>query len=170
MRIPILKMQKSTLIALALGLVLFALSGFGRNVFAGEKVIICHKGAKTATVAAPAVSAHQQHGDALGSCGSASEPEETMTAVVMMRCDAIPGGTVLVTSASISPVDIIEGGINPRDDCAAVVGELIDDDFGLKSITNGSAEAGDGSLRLYTDYLLLGKVGDDDDDDEDDDD
>ena len=165
MQNPIMKMQKSTLIACALMLVLFALSGFGRDAFAAEKVTICHKGKKTASVAAPAVSAHRAHGDTLGACGREPKPEENMAAVVMMRCDAILGGTVQVVSASVSPEGIVEGGISPRDDCAAIVGGLVDDDFYLKSITNGSAEAGDGSLRLYTDYLFLGKVGDDDDDD-----
>lgn len=158
MQNSIMKMQKSTLIACAIVLVLFALSGFGRNAFAAERVTICHKGVQTASVAAQAVSAHEEHGDTLRACGAVTEPEEYMAAVVMMRCDAILGGTVQVTSASISPGDIIEGGINPRDDCAAVMAELIDDGYGLRSITNGSAEAGDGSLRLYTDYLFLGKA------------
>jgi hypothetical protein len=53
-------MQKSTMIACAMALVLFVLSGFGRDVFAADKVTICHKDVKTASVAAQAVSAHQQ--------------------------------------------------------------------------------------------------------------
>jgi hypothetical protein len=157
MQNSIMKMQKSTLIACALAL--FALSGFGRSAFAADKVTICHKGKQTAAVPAQALGGHQQHGDTLGACGAATpERGDTISAVVMMRCDAILGGTVLVTSASSSPEDIIEGGINPRDDCAVVMAELIDAGYGLKSITNGSAEADDGSLRLYTDYLFLGKT------------
>jgi hypothetical protein len=33
-----------------------------------EKVVICHKGKKTLTVAAPAAEAHLRHGDSPGSC------------------------------------------------------------------------------------------------------
>lgn len=33
-----------------------------------EKVVLCHKGKKTLTVAEPAVAAHRRHGDTLGRC------------------------------------------------------------------------------------------------------
>jgi len=51
------------------GWVVVMLLGAGA-AFAGkgqEKVTICHKG-KTITVGAPAVAAHQKHGDTLGPC------------------------------------------------------------------------------------------------------
>ncbi len=32
------------------------------------KVVLCHKGKKTLTVAEPAVAAHRRHGDTLGRC------------------------------------------------------------------------------------------------------
>ena len=161
MQMSIIKMQKSTMIACAIAVALFVLSGFGREAFAADKVTVCHKGIKTASVAAAALSAHEAHGDTIGACDTDIAPppsSEYMAAVVMIRCDAILDGAVLVTSASISPEGIIEGGISPRDDCAAVMAELIDDGYSLRSITSGSAEAGDGSLRLYTDYLFLGKA------------
>ena len=47
-----------------------------------QKVILCHKGKKTLTVGAPALAAHQRHGDTKGACqteGAGSEPSgETM--------------------------------------------------------------------------------------------
>ena len=47
-----------------------------------QKVILCHKGKKTLTVGAPALAAHQRHGDTQGACeteGAGSEPSgETM--------------------------------------------------------------------------------------------
>jgi hypothetical protein len=161
MRIFKIKLQKSTLIALGLALLLFALSGFGRNVFAAEKVTICHKGAKTATVAAPAVSAHRAHGDSLGACGATPPPYEDMVAVVMMQCGP-EDGSIEVMAVSSSPSPAIEGGIERGDDCAEVLAALLDADYRLKSVTTGSA--GDDSLKLVTDYLLLGRIGDDDDD------
>jgi hypothetical protein len=65
-------------LALALPLAVFAIANagggplFGNTAFAGygqEKVEICHKG-KTITVAAPAVPAHEKHGDTVGPCPS----------------------------------------------------------------------------------------------------
>ena len=47
-----------------------------------QKVTLCHKGKKTLTVGAPALGAHQRHGDTQGACqteGAGSEPSgETM--------------------------------------------------------------------------------------------
>ena len=47
-----------------------------------QKVTLCHKGKKTLTVGAPALAAHQRHGDTQGACqteGAGSEPSgETM--------------------------------------------------------------------------------------------
>jgi hypothetical protein len=77
-----------------------------------------------------------------------------MAVVVMMRCEAVLNNKVLVVSVSSSP----ELDIRPRDDCAATLSELLDADYAIRSITSGTAEAGDDSLRLYTDYLLIGKV------------
>ena len=133
-------------------LLLIAASGISQNALAAaEKVTICHKGVQTAAVAAPAVSAHLQHGDTLGACGTASD---TMSAVVMMRCEP-QDGAVVVVAASSSPSPAIESGIAPGDNCAVVLGDLIDEGYGLRTVTTGSA--GDNPLHLYTDYLLLGK-------------
>ena len=38
----------------------------------GDKIIVCHKGRNSLTIAAPAVNDHLQHGDMLGSCMDAS--------------------------------------------------------------------------------------------------
>lgn len=164
MQMSIIKMQKSTMIACVIAVALFVLSGFGGNAVAADRVTICHKGVKTATVAAPAVSAHQAHGDTLGACGSVTPPSKGMAAVVMMRCGP-DGDTVKIVAFSSSPL------VEPSsDDCAVALGELLDARYYLKSITSGSA--GEDALNLYTDYLLLGKAddidGDDDDDDNDD--
>ena len=136
---------------------LLALLVFNQTAFAAaERVTICHKDVKTASVAAQALSAHLQHGDTEGACGDDLSSTKTVAAVVMMRCDAQLEGSVLVVSASSSPapdigVDIVPG----ESDCAMVFGALIDADYGLRSVTNGTAEDG-GILHLYTDYLLLG--------------
>jgi CHRD domain/Secretion system C-terminal sorting domain len=42
----------------------------GKN---GQKIVVCHKG-NTLTIAAPAVPAHLDHGDMLGSCNDAGQP------------------------------------------------------------------------------------------------
>lgn len=167
MQITMLKMQKSTLIAGVIAVALFLLSGFGRDAFAMDKVTICHKGNKTASVAQPAVSAHLAHGDTLGACGSTPPPPGDMAAVVMMQCGP-DEGSIVVSAVSSSPSPAIEGGIAPGDDCAVVLAELLDAGYYLKSVTTGSA--GDDSLSLITDYLLLGKSDDDEDDDGEDDD
>jgi hypothetical protein len=125
---------------------------------AAERVTICHKNVQTASIAAPALSAHLQHGDTEGPCTDDSQSAKTMAAVVMMRCEAQLGGGVLVVSASSSPrpaigMDIIPG----ESDCSVVLGALIDANYGLRTVNNGTAED-DGILHLYTDYLLLGKV------------
>jgi hypothetical protein len=145
-----LKMNKVTMT-----IALFALCGFSQVSLAdAEKVTICHKGVQTASVAASAVSAHQQHGDTLGACGAAAD--QMMAAVVMMRCEP-QEGVVKVTAASTSPSPAIEGGIAPGDDCAAVLAELIDAGYGLRTVTTGTAEDST-VLHLYTDYLLIGKA------------
>lgn len=73
-------MKRSHVIAGAvIGIPLMAFAFFGVSngpLFAGEaaagygqqKVTICHKGKNTLEVAAPAVQAHQGHGDTLGAC------------------------------------------------------------------------------------------------------
>ena len=42
----------------------------GKN---GQNIIVCHKGQNTQTIAAPAVAAHLDHGDMLGSCNDAGQ-------------------------------------------------------------------------------------------------
>jgi hypothetical protein len=60
--------------ALVLVLALAGLGGLGcvavvpRSEPPPEKVVLCHKGKKTLTVAAPAADAHRRHGDTLGPC------------------------------------------------------------------------------------------------------
>jgi len=161
MQISEMKVQKSTLIACAIALVLFLLSGFGREAFAADKVTICHKGNKTASVAAQAVSAHEAHGDTLGACGSVVPPPPSdMAAVVMMQCGPVEGGTVEIVAISSSPAL----GEDFPEDCAVALGELLDAGYYLKSINAGSAGGGD--LVLYTEYLLLGRASDDGDGDD----
>ena len=143
-------------------LIFLAFSSASFNTLAdSNKETVCHKG-KDISVAKSAVAAHRNHGDTVGSCDDdrptpIPEPKpkpDTMAAVVMMRCEAQLGNGVLVVSVSSSP----DQGISARDDCAAVLAELLDEGFAIRSISSGSAEAGDGSLRLYTDYLLLKKI------------
>lgn len=139
---------------LTMSLALLALFGFAHGVIAAEnKITICHKNVETAAVPSSAVPGHLGHGDTLGACGTA--PPATMAAVVMMRCEP-QEGDVRVVAASSSPSPAIEGGIAPGADCAVILAELIDAGYGLRTVTTGSA--GDSSLQLYTDYLLLGKV------------
>jgi hypothetical protein len=134
-------------------IILLALSSVSLNaVSAKDKVEVCHKG-KEISVAQSAVGAHVGHGDTVGAEDCVSAPE-TMKVVVMMRCEAVLNNKVLVVSVSSEP----ELDIRPRDDCAATLAELLDADYAIRSITSGTAEAGDDSLRLYTDYLLIGKV------------
>ena len=46
----------------------------------GQNIVVCHKG-NTLTVAAPAVAAHLDHGDMLGSCNDAGQPVTTLDMV-----------------------------------------------------------------------------------------
>ena len=136
---------------------LLALSVFNQTAFAAaERVTICHKDVQTASVALQALSAHMGHGNEEGACSDDLPSTNTVAAVVMMRCDAQMESSVLVVSASSSPAPAIGVDIVPGEsDCAVVLGALIDADYGLRSVTNGTAEDG-GILHLYTDYLLLG--------------
>ncbi len=125
-----------------------------------HKQKVCHKG-QTISVAKAAVQAHLNHGDTRGECRNDRPPRpeppgklDTVSAVVMMRCEAQLGNGVLVVSSSSSP----DLGISSREDCAMVLAELLDDGYGIRSISSGTAEAGDGSMRLYTDYLLLKRI------------
>ena len=138
---------------------LVALSGFGQGAFAdSEKVTICHKGVQTAAVPTSAVQGHLQHGDSRGEC---DQSPPGMAAVVMMRCEPQVGDTsgVFVVAVSSSPSPAIPGSepIASVDDCAAVLGDLLDAGFDVRSVTTGTAED-DGALHLYTDYLLIGKA------------
>ncbi len=144
---------------LAIGITMFALTAVGQLAFANseadsEKVTICHKGAKTASIPASAVPGHQRHGDTIGACDSPDT--STMAAVVMMRCEP-EEGSVIVVAASSSPSPAIDGGIVTGEDCAEVLAELLETGYGLRTVTTGSAEE-NGTLHLYTDYLLIGKA------------
>ena len=151
---------------LMLGIILLALSSVSLNVFsASNKVEICHKG-KVISVNQSAVSGHERHGDTEGDCDDASiDPgpdKDKKAAVVMMRCEAIEGNGVEVVSASAS-FDFAS--IQPVEpfDCAVALAEMLDAGLDLHSVTSGSAEADDGNLHLYTDYLLIGELPDEDD-------
>lgn len=129
---------------------------------AANKVKVCHKG-KEIMVDKGAVPAHERHGDTRGKCDT-PEPEG-MSAVVMMRCEAIEGNGVVVVSASSSvALDIPMIQIFPPvedPDCAQASAALLNAGLQLRSITSGSAQSAeedDESLHLYTDYLFIGLV------------
>jgi hypothetical protein len=118
------------------------------------KELVCHKG-KEISVSNSAITGHMNHGDTAGECGDDSSspppmPEETDSAVVIMRCDA--GVVVSITTslevAVILPVPLEEGA-----HCATALAEFLDAGFTIDSITGGSV-----GESLYTDYLLLGQV------------
>jgi len=137
-------------------IILLALYSVSPNVFsANNKQMLCHDGTEI-FVAQPAISAHMGHGDTWGSCEVASTEPGTVAAVVMMRCEAIEGNGVEVVSASAS-FDLVS--ILPVEpvDCAVALAGLLDAGFHLRFVSSGSAEA-DGSLHLYIDYLLIGRV------------
>ena len=141
--------------------ILLALYSVSLNAFsANSKQVLCHDG-KEIFVSQSAISSHMGHGDTWGSCDGASiEPEPgTIAAVVMMRCEAKTGNGVEVVSfsASFDLVTILP--VQPVD-CAVALAELFDAGFHLRSVSSGSAEAG-GSLHLYTDYLLIGRISED---------
>ena len=150
-------------------IILLALSSVSLNAFsAADKVEVCHKGQEI-NVASSSLSAHEAHGDWEGDCDEGpTEPgpdPDSMTVVVMMRCEAIAGNGVVVVSAS-SSADLnddvavilpIPPPVDPRRNCAAALAALLNAGFQLRSITGGSADSG-GSLHLYTDYLLIGKM------------
>jgi len=139
-------------------IILLALSS--ANAFsASNKQTVCHKGDEI-SVANSAVSAHLNHGDSVGECTGEGLQPETLTAVVMLRCEGVAGNGVVVVSVSSS----VEGAViqpiaDEVFDCADVLAELLNADAGfkLRSITSGSADS-DEDLHLYTDYLLIGKV------------
>jgi len=131
---------------------------------AAAKETICHNYGQI-SVSDSAVQTHLNHGDIVKEDGvdcprrPGSEPEaesgDTMAAVVMMRCEA-QGDDVVVVSfsasfdfASIAPVE-------PAD-CPGALANLLDRELTLRSVTGGSAET-DGTLHLYTDYLLIGEI------------
>jgi hypothetical protein len=139
-------------------IILLVLPSVSFNAFSqNDKVLICHKG-KEISVAAAGVSAHiNQHGDTRGECPEVdpepeSEPEFRAT-VVMMRCEGVADNSVLIVSASSSQGLGVVAGL----DCAVTLSRLLNTGHGIRSITSGSAEEGDGMLHFYTDYLLLGK-------------
>ena len=139
------------------GIAALALLGAAAQVSADDhKSVICHKG-KTISVANPAVKAHMNHGDSMGECedGENGDDPERIRTVVMMRCDGMTGDNSAVTIVSFSSSEDLEPPVEAGDDCAEVLADLMNDGYMLRSITSGSAEDDD-SLRLYTDYLLLG--------------
>ncbi|MEH6569274.1 MAG: hypothetical protein V7709_09370 [Halioglobus sp.] len=124
-----------------------------------EKVVLCHKGAKSISVGAPGLNAHMNHGDTEGYCEDAGEsgpddPEGSDdAAVVMMHCEATDGA-VLVTSFSSSVVFVDQPLIDIAlgTDCAVALAALLNAELRLRSVTGGSGSG--------TDYLLLGQTGD----------
>jgi hypothetical protein len=46
----------------------------------GDKIVVCHNGMNSLTIATPAVASHLQHGDMLGSCEATRNPATTRTA------------------------------------------------------------------------------------------
>ena len=136
---------------------LLALSGLSLNaVSAQSKEVMCHKD-KNLYIASPAVQGHLNHGDSMGTCEeSGPDDMDGKTAVLMMRCAA---DEVVSISASF------EYATTPQvTTCTEELSKALTADFKLRSITSGSAED-DGSLKLYTDYLLLGDESGESEDD-----
>ena len=149
--------------------------GAGANASSKDKVTLCHKGDEI-RVSSAALGGHLNHGDELGDCDDDDdddddndrpdpkpdpEPEPDKQAVVaMLRCEGQPGGAVLVVSISTSLVAAVPllHEISPRDDCAIALASLLDAGLSVRTVTGGSAEAGDGKLHLYSDYLLVGRL------------
>lgn len=155
-------MYKSIAAIIPLALFGTSLSALGDDD--NSKETMCHNYGQI-SVSTSAVQAHLNHGDIIkedgvpcpqrpGS-GPAPAPGDTDSAVVMMRCEA-QGDNVVVVSFSASfdyaSTDPVEPG-----DCPETLANLLDRGLSLRSVTGGSAET-DGSLHLYTDYLLIGQA------------
>jgi hypothetical protein len=145
-----------------------ALVAFGPGAYAAkkDKATVCHEGSAK-SVSASAVPAHLAHGDTKGACdGDVAPPvdpdrpeREYTPLVVMMRCETIPGGGVQVIAVNTSVIEAtpLTDAINPGDDCPTALAGLLKVRLQLRSVNGGSADY-EGSLRLYTDYLLLGRT------------
>ena len=144
-------------------IILLALPSASLYAMGADKVTLCHNNNEI-SVGGPAVWAHIGHGDFIkeegvpcseGPPDPEPEPEDTMSVVVMMRCEAQGDDFVVVSFsasedfASIQPVEPVS--------CPVALAELLDLGLDLRSVTGGSAEEG-GSLHLFTDYLLIGEV------------
>jgi hypothetical protein len=66
-----------------------------------SKVTLCHKGKVTIRVGAPAVKAHQAHGDEVGACATTSSSSSASKAKKGKKADG--AGTESTTSATSSP-------------------------------------------------------------------
>jgi len=142
-------------------IILLGLSSVSLNAFsASHKTEICHNG-KEISVANSAVSAHLAHGDTtdLDECDESSPGPNPKTEkeVAMMRCEA--GLLVSFSSSFADQVAVILPDPAPEVDanCAEILADLLNAGFVLRSITGGSA-GDEGSLSLFTDYLLMGKI------------
>lgn len=124
---------------------------------ADNNALVCHKGTDTLSIAQSAVQAHVDHGDTLGSCPA--KP----TSVVLLRCDSVDGGQVVV-SFSISPLlEPVEPVDQPEPlpqvlgaNCAAWVAGLMNQGWELKFVTAGSTvETVEGGSGAVTEYVFV---------------
>ena len=131
-----------------LAVILFStVAGVSVNGFADDdgdsgKYLVCHKG-KTISVGKPGLTGHMGHGDSEGSC----DDLQADAAVVMLQC-AADEGTLKVTAYSSSVVFAVPplSEVGVGSDCADAVADLLNNDFGIESVTGN------------TDYLLVGEA------------
>ena len=79
--------------------VAFATPNKGSN--GQPKVTLCHKGMNTITVGAPAVAAHERHGDTLGACGEAPS-EGTALELTTQATTPVTLGDPITDTATLS--------------------------------------------------------------------
>src|SRR5829696_10455891 len=79
--------------------VAFAIPNKGSN--GQPKVTLCHKGMNTITVGAPAVAAHERHGDTLGACEEAPS-EGTALELTTQATTPVTLGDPITDTATLS--------------------------------------------------------------------
>jgi hypothetical protein len=135
---------------------LLALSSVSLNAVSDQdREAMCHNG-KNFNFVSPSVQAHMNHGDKMGDCDEADPGDmDGMTAVLMIRCEAseIVSFNASFDYASVQPVEPTT--------CPEALSSALAASLKLRSITSGSANDGE-SLKMYTDYLLLGEEPEED--------
>ena len=139
-------LQRSLPLRLLIGVVLSALLVVSLGATAGAqpnpgkgrpKVTVCHKGRVTIKVGAPAVKAHQRHGDTLGPCSGQAPAAGTATLTVTKHVVNNSGGSKAPADFTITINGVTATGGNSFAGSASGVIRTITT-FGAYSVTEAT--------------------------------